>query len=456
MRMFGRDTELKDLAALVDGPGDRSGILIEGEPGIGKSALVDEAVAAAAIAGLRALRTAGAETEHGLAYAGLQRLLYPLRRGFDALPARQFDALSAALGTSETDGEPSLHLVALAALTLLSDTAAERPLLVVAEDVHWLDPASAEVLAFVARRIDSEPVAVLATLRAGTSSPLRAAGLTLLPLGPLSDDDAAALLGSVARDLPDPVRRRVLAEAHGNPLALTELPTAAADLTDPTSTLPLTERLERAFSARGAALPGRTRAALLVAALDDGDSIIEILSAAKVLLGSEVDAEILEPAVTARLIDIDAGTVTFRHPLIRSALASAAPPVNAGARTGRSPDRSPTSRIGRCGTVRREPTEPTKRWPPRSRRRPSGPSIGVARSPRWNGPRPSATTPRGARIACCAPPNWPSTTAAGTGPNSWSAPRTHSPSPPRRTPPRTGCSAGSRTECAKVLRVSAS
>ncbi|WP_040783113.1 ATP-binding protein [Nocardia pneumoniae] len=156
---------------------------------------------------------------------------------------------------SDGDAEPSPYLVGLAALTLLADAAAERPLLVIAEDVHWLDPASAEVLAFVARRIDSEPVAVLATVRDTADSPLREAGLTVMRLGPLPDDDANALLDSAAPELPALLRRRVLTEAHGNPLALTELPTAIGDLADSAPTLPLTERLERAFSARGAVLP---------------------------------------------------------------------------------------------------------------------------------------------------------------------------------------------------------
>ncbi|WP_062989779.1 ATP-binding protein [Nocardia anaemiae] len=324
MPIFGRDTELKDLCALVDGPGDRSGILLEGEPGIGKSALVEEAVAAAAVAGLRVLRIAGVEAEQHLAYAGLHRLLYPLRREFDALPARQFDSLATALGISDSTADPSTYLVGLAALTVLADTAAERPLLIVAEDVHWLDPASADVLAFLARRIDAEPVAVLATLRDDSTTPLRDAGLTAMRLGPLSDDDATALLDGVAPELPAQIRRRVLAEAHGNPLALTELPTAVTDLTELPVTLPLTERLERAFSARAAALPTPSRTALLVAALNDSDSISEILSATGVLLGTAVEPEILTPAVAARLIEIGSGTVTFRHPLMRSALAAAA------------------------------------------------------------------------------------------------------------------------------------
>ncbi|MEV0027704.1 AAA family ATPase [Nocardia sp. NPDC050793] len=324
MPMFGRDTELKDLAALVDGPGEQSGILIEGEPGIGKSALVEETIAAAAVARVRVLRTAGAEAEQNLGYAGLHRLLYPLRRGLDTLPARQFEALTSALGMSDGDSDPSPYLVGLAALTLLADAADERPLLIVAEDVHWLDPASAEVLAFLARRIDTEPIAVIATVRDGCRSPLGDAGLTVVRLGPLPDDDAMALLDNAAPELPAPIRLRVLSEAHGNPLALTELPTAAANLTEPVPTLPLTERLEDAFSARSGALPSRSRAALLVAALNDSDSIAETLTATGILLGSSVEAEILTPAVTARLIDIDAGTVTFRHPLIRSALTARA------------------------------------------------------------------------------------------------------------------------------------
>ncbi|MFD3425494.1 AAA family ATPase [Nocardia fluminea] len=330
MPMFGRDTELKDLGTLVDNPGAQSGFLIQGEPGIGKSALAEAAAAAAAPARIRVLRTAGAEAEQNLPYAGLHRLLYPLRRGFDTLPTRQFEALASALGMSDDIGEPSPYLVGLAALTLLSDIAApaadadEQPLLIIAEDVHWLDAASAEVLAFLARRIEGEPIAMIATVREGISSPVCAAGLTLMRLRPLSDDDATALLDSAAPALPDPVRRRVLADSHGNPLALLELPTAGTDLVDATPLLPMTERLEHAFSVRGARLPEQTRIALLVAALNDSTSIAETLAATGVLLGAMVEPEALAPAVEARLIDITSGAVTFRHPLMRSALATSA------------------------------------------------------------------------------------------------------------------------------------
>ncbi|MBF6468347.1 AAA family ATPase [Nocardia beijingensis] len=324
MPLFGRETELKNLRALVDGPEDRSGILIRGEAGIGKSALVNEAVAAAAVAGARVLRTAGVEAEQHYAYAGLHRLLYPLRKGLGELPPQQRDALAAAFGTSDSGEEPTTYLVGLAALTLLADTASLRPLLIVAEDVHALDAASAQVLAFIARRVDTEPIALIATLRDGIGSPLTDAGLSLLRLEPLSDDDAAALLGLTAPGLPAPVRRRLLADAKGNPLALTELPTAVGELEDLPAALPLTERLERAFAERSTTLPAPTRAALLVAALGDSDSITEILSATSLLLGTRAEPDIFTPAVEARLLVLGPGTVTFRHPLMRSALAATA------------------------------------------------------------------------------------------------------------------------------------
>ncbi|MGV9923137.1 LuxR C-terminal-related transcriptional regulator [Nocardia rhamnosiphila] len=322
MSLFGRDTERKGLAALLFDPWDHTGVLIEGEPGIGKSALVEETVAAAA--SVRVLRTAGSEAEQHFGYAGLHRLLYPLRAGFAGLPARQYDALARAFGLSDAEGEPSVQLVGLAALTLLSDAAAEQALLVVAEDVHWLDTASAEVLAFLARRIHTEPITVLATVRDGAASPLAAAGLTPMRLTALSAAHATALLGVAAPRLSAAVRERVLAEADGNPLALTELAASAADLAELPATLPMTDRLRRAFAARAQALPGPAATALLVAALDDGGARSEILAATALLLGRDLAPDVLAPAVEARLIDLASGTVVFRHPLIRSALAATA------------------------------------------------------------------------------------------------------------------------------------
>ncbi|MCC8249307.1 ATP-binding protein [Saccharothrix luteola] len=322
MPLLGRDAELKALVELVDGPVGRGGVLLRGEAGVGKSALVAEAVAAASIAGLRVLGTTGAEAERNLPYAGLHQLLHPVRAGVAGLPGPQRDALRTALGLADGPA-PGAYLVGLAALTLLAEESANRPLLVVAEDVHWLDRATLDVLAFVARRIESEPVVLLATLRDGEPSPLPDAGLSLMTVGRLSDEDAAGVLDSVAPGLTPVARERVLAQAAGNPLALVELPTVAEPL-GPDGVLPLTDRLERAFTARVAALPAPTRTALLVAALNQSDLVPETLEATGLLLGSAAGPEVLAPAVEARLIELAGPVSTFRHPLIRSAVPAAA------------------------------------------------------------------------------------------------------------------------------------
>ncbi|MEU8638538.1 AAA family ATPase [Amycolatopsis sp. NPDC048633] len=345
MALHGREAELKELGELVDGPEDRSGVVLRGEAGIGKTALVAETAAAASVAGLRVLRTTGAEAERNLAYAGLHQLLHPVRAGVAELPPPQRDALRTALGLAE-GAEPSAYLVGLATLTLLAEEAVAKPLLLVAEDVHWLDRASADVLAFVARRIETEPIVLVATLRDGVSSPLLDAGLTPMVLARLGADDAADLLDAVAPRLAPAVRTRLLTEAAGHPLALTELPSGLAGLDGLDPVLPLTERLEKTFTARVAGLPAETRTALLVAALNETTSLAETLTATGALLGTpaaavpggdagpsaggrcRVEPEILAPAVEARLIELAAGTVTFRHPLMRSAIPAAATPTD--------------------------------------------------------------------------------------------------------------------------------
>lgn len=328
MVLRGREAELKELGELVDGPEDRAGVVIRGEAGIGKSALVAETAAAASVAGLRVLRTTGAEAERNLAYAGLHQLLHPVQAGVAELPAPQRSALRTALGLSD-GAQPSAYLVGLAALTLLAEEAAAKPLLLVAEDAHWLDRASADVLAFVARRIETEPIVLVATLRDGASSPLLDAGLAPMVLERLGADDAADLLDAVAPGLAPAVRTRVLTEAAGHPLALTELPSRVADLDGLDPVLPLTERLERTFTARVVDLPEATRTALLVAALNETTSLAETLTATGALLETDaVEPEILATAVEARLIELSAGTVTFRHPLMRSAIPAAATPTD--------------------------------------------------------------------------------------------------------------------------------
>ncbi|WP_372664452.1 helix-turn-helix transcriptional regulator [Amycolatopsis kentuckyensis] len=325
MALHGREAELKELGELVDGPGDRSGIVLRGEAGIGKSALVAETADAASVAGLRVLRTTGAEAEQNLAYAGLHQLLYPVRAGVAELPGPQRDAVRTALGLAD-GASPSAYLVGLAALTLLAEEAVAKPLLLVAEDVHWLDRASADVLAFVARRIENEPIVLVATVREGAASPLLDAGLAPMVVDRLAADDAADLLDAVAPRLAPAVRTRLLTEAAGHPLALTELPSALADFDGLDPVLPLTERLERTFTARVAGLPEVTRTALLVAALNETTALAETLTATGALLTADVEPGILAPAVEARLVELSAGTVTFRHPLMRSAIPAAAAP----------------------------------------------------------------------------------------------------------------------------------
>ncbi|MBB5773989.1 ATP-binding protein [Nonomuraea jabiensis] len=322
MPLFGREAELRALAGLIGHPGDGSGVLLRGEAGIGKSALVKEAVAVARAADVRVLTATGVAPEQHLAYAGLQQLLYPIPAGLSALPAPQRDALACALGLAET-AAPSVYLVGLATLSLLAEAAAVRPVLVVADDVHWLDRASADVLAFVARRIECEPVLMIATLRDGEPSHLQDAGLTPMPLDRLSHEAATELLDSISPGLSPEVRARLLAEAAGNPLALTELPATLLAVDPPGAVLPLSARLERAFIARVTGLPAPARTALLVAALGQRDSVAETLAATSLILGSAAEPEILAPAAEVALIELAIDAVAFRHPLVRSAVAAA-------------------------------------------------------------------------------------------------------------------------------------
>ena len=235
-------------------------------------------------------------------------------------------ALDAAFGlTDEVAPEP--YRIAMAALDIVSDVAAERAVLLLVDDAHWLDPPSADVLAFVARRIESDPVLLLAATREGYPGGLADAELPDHRLTALDEETSAGLLDAAAPGLAPTTRRRLLVEAAGNPLALLELPKAAAVAADGGSlsgVLPLTERIERAFAGRVADLPGSTRLALLVAALSDGDAVGEILAAASAVAGTSVDLGAFEPAARAALVDLDVNSVRFRRPLIRSAVRQSA------------------------------------------------------------------------------------------------------------------------------------
>jgi DNA-binding CsgD family transcriptional regulator len=326
-RLFGRGPERAVLAALLDPvPLGGGAVVVRGEPGIGKSALLREAMRAAAARGMLVLRTSGVQSEASLAFAGLHQLLRPVLGAAAELPPRQQAALGAAFGTEDATA-PEPFLIALAALQLLSEVAAQAPVVLAAEDAQWLDRPTADVLAFTARRVESDPVLLLAEIRDGYPSPLLDAGLPSLHLAGLASQPSRDLLDARSPGLVAPARRRVLAEARGNPLALIELPaalTAAPRATTAPGRLPLTRRLEQAFAARAAELPAPARTLLLIAAADDGSDLAQVMKAAALTAGAEPAVADLVPAVEARLIDADDRAVRFRHPLVRSAVYQAA------------------------------------------------------------------------------------------------------------------------------------
>jgi DNA-binding CsgD family transcriptional regulator len=325
--LFGRSDELLLLAGAIDRLGDQGGALVlRGEAGIGKTTLLEAAVAHARASGVSVLRAHGVQSEASTPFASLQQLLQPLLGGLAQLPSPQRSALEAAFGMRE-HATPEVFLIGLATLELLSEASAGSPVLVVADDTQWLDHATASVLTFVARRVTLEPILLLAAARDGIAGPLDDAGLPELRVGPLAPADAARALDGQAPALDAVLRRRILDQAQGNPLALAELPLALADggeLATLAPEPPLTARLEHAFSARAAGLPAETRMLLLVAALDDLGFPGDIVNAAGQASGRETTLEAFAPAIAAGLIEVTQSELRFRHPLVRSAIMQAA------------------------------------------------------------------------------------------------------------------------------------
>jgi DNA-binding CsgD family transcriptional regulator len=316
--LAGREGERTRLADLLDGArqGRGGALVLRGEAGVGKSALLDDLVAGAA--GVRVLRTQGLESESPLAFAALQRLLRPLLPLLDRIPPAQARALRIAFG--QTDG-PAVEpfLVAVATLSMLTEAAEDSPVLALVDDAHWLDAASAEALLFAARRLQADRVVVLFAARDGVAFP--ADGVPSLVLTGLDAAAARALLGPA---LPDDVAELLLTETGGNPLALLELPTAltAAQLdgTAPMpARLPLTAGVERVFLDRCRRLPGPVQTLLLVAAADDSGRTAAVRRAAAVL-----GADALDEAERSGLLLIDGDSARVRHPLVRSAIYQAA------------------------------------------------------------------------------------------------------------------------------------
>ncbi len=325
--LVGRVEEQSLLTSLLDDVVARGqALVLHGEPGIGKSRLLAKAEEAARERGMTVLTTAGVQSEAHLPFAGLHQLLRPVRDRASGLRAAQRAALDAAFGLTH-EAAPEPFRIAMAALDLLSDVAADAALLLIVDDAHWLDRPTADALAFVARRIESDPIVLLAAFRDGYRSVLGEAGLPERELVGLDETTAAGLLDAVAPDLSIGTRTRILREAAGNPLAILELPAAVGRLEDEqwvAGDLPLTARLESAFADRVRDLPDTTRLLLLVAALSDEDRVDEIVEVTTAVAGTVVDLDAAGPAVGAGIIGPGLQTLRFRHPLIRSAVAQSA------------------------------------------------------------------------------------------------------------------------------------
>jgi len=319
--LFGRAPQTDVLTALIDGVhGGGGAVLVRGAPGIGKSALLASAETRASAAGFTVVRVLGEPTGKDVPYAGLQQLAHSLGARFDVLAEPQRSALGMALEAGEAT-VPDVNLVGLATLNLLVEAAARAPVLLVADDIQWLDDPTISILAFMARRVRTEPVLLLGAAREGYRGRLTADELTTLMLSPLSDTDAESLLDAIAPALPPAGRRQVLSEAAGNPLALTELSrVAVSGLAALAGVLPLTERLERAFTDRLATLPGTTGALLRIAAVNDSPALGEIVAAARAWTGADIGPADLDPAVSAMLVEVVGTEVRFRHTLMRSAI----------------------------------------------------------------------------------------------------------------------------------------
>jgi DNA-binding CsgD family transcriptional regulator len=323
----GRRRECEIIDRLLEGmrSGRSGALVVRGEAGVGKTALLEYATQRAS--GCRVARIAGVQSEMELAFAGLHQLCAPMLDRLERLPDPQRDALRTTFGLS-LGPVPDRFLVDLAVLSLLCDVADERPLVCVIDDAHWLDRTSAQSLAFVARRLLADSVAIVFAVREPSDLP-ELAGLPDLEVRGLRVADARALLGSViTAPLDERVRDRIVAETRGNPLALLELPRGLTPaqlaggfgLPDAPA---LSGRIEESFRRRLEALPPDTQRLLLIAAADPvGDPTL--LWRAVAQLGIGVDAA--APAEAAGLVEFGA-MVRFRHPLTRSAVYQPAAPA---------------------------------------------------------------------------------------------------------------------------------
>jgi hypothetical protein len=314
--LTGRSSERDVLDRLIEAvrAGQSRALVVRGEPGVGKTALLEYLVEQGA--GCRVVRAVGVQSEMELAFAGLHQVLAPMLDGLERLPVPQRDALQTAFGIGPGSA-PDRFLVALAVLSLLSDVAEAQPLICLVDDEQWLDRASAQVLAFVARRLGAESVGLVFAARVPTED---VAGLPELMVEGLREGDARALLDSaLTGPLDARVRDQIVTEARGNPLALLELPRGVtpAELAGGfglPGAVPLSGRIEESFRRRLDALPAETRRLLQLAAADPVGDPVLLWRAAERLA---IETEAATPAVEANFLEFGA-RVWFRHPLVRS------------------------------------------------------------------------------------------------------------------------------------------
>jgi DNA-binding CsgD family transcriptional regulator len=314
----GRRRECDVLGQLVNAAraGESRALVVRGEPGVGKTALLDYLAEHAS--GCRVARAVGVESEMELAYAGVHQLLTPMLDRLQRLPGPQRQALRTAFGLSSGPA-PDRFLVGLAALSLLADVAEEHPLVCLVEDEQWLDQASAQVLGFVARRLQAESVGLVFAARVPSGE---LAGLPELVVKGLPGAEARTLLdAALTGPLDAQVRDRIVAETGGNPLALLELPRGltpaelAGGFALP-SAVPLSVSIQESFRRRLEALPEQTRSLLLIAAAEPiGDPVLVWRAAERLGVGTQAAT----PAAEAYLLEVGA-RVRFRHPLVRSAV----------------------------------------------------------------------------------------------------------------------------------------
>ena len=326
--LVNRAHEKAALAAILDAVrlGMSGTLVLRGEPGIGKTALLEHMVSAAS--DFRVARAVGIESEMELGFAGLHQLVVPFLPQLDRLPVPQRDALASAFGLL-AGTPPDRFQVGLATLTLLADAASKKALLCLVDDAQWLDIESSEVLAFVARRLYADRIALIFAVREATERRGALTGVPELHIGGLLADDVRRLLATIVDGAPDAhLSDRIMGETQGNPLAILELTAdmtpgqlgSASQLPQP---LPIGSRLQQHFVSQVRELPPETQLFLLLAAAEPSGDPVVLWRAARSL---GINREAVAPAESDRLLVIGP-RVSFRHPLIRSAIYHGAPAV---------------------------------------------------------------------------------------------------------------------------------